>query len=325
MAPQVIGASPPKCRFILPPCPHTAGARLKETCAARSAVTTSQHKQRRDGAPPRKPPRSVYDTRRSKRRRPRWLRIVLWTSGSLVAVFLIAALVVGWWVHGLVDKGRQHIVGCQEEPGRAPRPSHQRPADGRAGDRLRPPLWRRQGGAIALGHADAGADRSPHQVHLAALAAARPVRRDPRIRPGQDQRRLFRRWLQAGDADGRERHPGQRQLPDHRRLQRLRATGGRVRRRLRARRPVLPSRQRGRRRPVLADRHRARLPEAQRPQRPGLLALPPHRLRLLPKRTPAGVPEGVRAACVEPTARHRARPAEHLQARRRGDRQAACR
>ncbi|MDX6549161.1 MAG: polyisoprenyl-teichoic acid--peptidoglycan teichoic acid transferase [Gaiellales bacterium] len=57
-----------------------------------------------DGAPPRKPPRSVYDTRRSKRRRPRWVRIVLWTGASLGAVVLIAALVVGWWVHGLVDK-----------------------------------------------------------------------------------------------------------------------------------------------------------------------------------------------------------------------------
>jgi LCP family protein required for cell wall assembly len=56
-----------------------------------------------DGTPPRKPPRSIYDTRRSKKRRPRWARVVLWTLGSLVATVLVAALVVGWWVHGLVD------------------------------------------------------------------------------------------------------------------------------------------------------------------------------------------------------------------------------
>jgi LCP family protein required for cell wall assembly len=57
-----------------------------------------------DGGPPRKPPVSIYDTRGVKRRRPRWVRIALWTGGSLVAAVLVVALVVGWWVHGLVDK-----------------------------------------------------------------------------------------------------------------------------------------------------------------------------------------------------------------------------
>jgi LCP family protein required for cell wall assembly len=56
-----------------------------------------------DGTPPRKPPRSIYDTRRGKTRRPRWARIVLWTLGSLLATAVVAVLVVGWWVHGLVD------------------------------------------------------------------------------------------------------------------------------------------------------------------------------------------------------------------------------
>jgi LCP family protein required for cell wall assembly len=56
-----------------------------------------------DGTPPRKPPRSIYDTRRGKKRRPRWARIALWTLGSLLATVLVAVFVVGWWVHGLVD------------------------------------------------------------------------------------------------------------------------------------------------------------------------------------------------------------------------------
>ena len=57
-----------------------------------------------DGTPPRQPPRSLYDTRRGKRRRPRWVRVLLWTSGSLLATVLIVGLVVAWWVHGLVDQ-----------------------------------------------------------------------------------------------------------------------------------------------------------------------------------------------------------------------------
>jgi LCP family protein required for cell wall assembly len=54
--------------------------------------------------PPRKPPVSIYDTCGGKRRRPRWVRIALWTGGSLLSAVLVVALVVGWWVHGLVDK-----------------------------------------------------------------------------------------------------------------------------------------------------------------------------------------------------------------------------
>ena len=57
-----------------------------------------------DGGPPRRPPYSVYDTRNLKRRRPRWVRIALWSFGSLLAIVLVIAAVVGWWVHGLVDK-----------------------------------------------------------------------------------------------------------------------------------------------------------------------------------------------------------------------------
>ena len=57
-----------------------------------------------DGEPPRRPPYSIYDTRGQKRRRPRWARIALWTGGSLLALILVVTAVVGWWVHGLVDK-----------------------------------------------------------------------------------------------------------------------------------------------------------------------------------------------------------------------------
>jgi LCP family protein required for cell wall assembly len=57
-----------------------------------------------DGTPPRKPPRSIYDTRRGKKRRPRWLRVLLWTGATLLATLVISVAVVGWWVHGLVDK-----------------------------------------------------------------------------------------------------------------------------------------------------------------------------------------------------------------------------
>ena len=57
-----------------------------------------------DGGPPRRPPRTLYDTSGRKRKRPMWLRIVLWTMGSLLALVLVVAAVVGWWAHGLVDK-----------------------------------------------------------------------------------------------------------------------------------------------------------------------------------------------------------------------------
>jgi hypothetical protein len=41
-----------------------------------------------DGGPPRRPPINIYDTRTLKRRRPRWVRIALWTGGSLFALVL---------------------------------------------------------------------------------------------------------------------------------------------------------------------------------------------------------------------------------------------
>jgi LCP family protein required for cell wall assembly len=57
-----------------------------------------------DGGPPRRPPYSIYDTRNLKRRRPRWVRIALWSLGSFLALVLVVAGVVGWWVHGLVNQ-----------------------------------------------------------------------------------------------------------------------------------------------------------------------------------------------------------------------------
>ena len=57
-----------------------------------------------DGGPPRRPPVNIYDTRTLKRRRPRWVRIALWTGGSFVALVLVVAAVVGWWAHNLVNE-----------------------------------------------------------------------------------------------------------------------------------------------------------------------------------------------------------------------------
>jgi LCP family protein required for cell wall assembly len=56
-----------------------------------------------DGGPPRRPPVNIYDTRTLNRRRPRWVRIALWTGGSLFALVLVVAAVVGWWAHNLVN------------------------------------------------------------------------------------------------------------------------------------------------------------------------------------------------------------------------------
>jgi LCP family protein required for cell wall assembly len=66
-----------------------------------------------DGGPPRKPPVSIYDTRSGKRRRPRWLRIMLWTGGSLFAAVVVVAVVIGIWVHGLVDKVQNLTPGVR--------------------------------------------------------------------------------------------------------------------------------------------------------------------------------------------------------------------
>jgi LCP family protein required for cell wall assembly len=46
---------------------------------------------------------SVYDSRGTKRRRPRWARIVLWTGGTFLGLILVIVAVVGWWAHSLVD------------------------------------------------------------------------------------------------------------------------------------------------------------------------------------------------------------------------------
>ena len=46
---------------------------------------------------------NIYDTRTLKRRRPRWVRIALWTGGSLFALVLVVVAVVGWWAHNLVN------------------------------------------------------------------------------------------------------------------------------------------------------------------------------------------------------------------------------
>ena len=64
-----------------------------------------------DGGPPRRPPVTIYDTRGRKRKRPLWVRIALWTVGSLLAVVVVVAVVVGWWAHNLVDK-----IGSLSDP-----------------------------------------------------------------------------------------------------------------------------------------------------------------------------------------------------------------
>jgi LCP family protein required for cell wall assembly len=69
-----------------------------------------------DGGPPRRPPVNIYDTRTLKRRRPRWVRIALWTGGSFVALVLVVAAVVGWWAHNLVNEVghlSKGVIGAQ--------------------------------------------------------------------------------------------------------------------------------------------------------------------------------------------------------------------
>ena len=46
---------------------------------------------------------SVYDTRGTRRRRPRWARIALWTGGTFLGLIVVVVAVVAWWAHGLVD------------------------------------------------------------------------------------------------------------------------------------------------------------------------------------------------------------------------------
>ena len=94
---------------------------------------------------------------------------------------------------------------------------------------------------------------------------------------------------QDGQAPLRERD--RRAVRDQRRhrrqLQRLPARGQLRARRLRRRRPrvLQPAELR-----VRGDRHRGRLPAARRLGRARLRALPPYRLRPLPRRAPAGLP-----------------------------------
>ena len=68
---------------------------------------------------------------------------------------------------------------------------------------------------------------------------------------------------------------------------------------------------------LLRDRREARLPAPARARRAGVQPLPPHRLRLLPKRPPADVPARLRAAGREPLPRRLDhRPARHQGAAR---------
>ena len=129
--------------------------------------------------------------------------------------------------------------------------------------------------------------------HGAHVDPARPDGRHPRPRPPEDQRRLRARrdrltlrtvTRPAGHPDQPRRRRQLRRLPRRRQPPRLR---------LRRRRPQLLQRQQPaqrRRRPLRDDRHQRRLPEALRPGRARLRALPPPRRRPRPRRAPAVVP-----------------------------------
>ncbi len=186
---------------------------------------------------------------------------------------------------------KQPGVGRRRRPAR--RPAHAARA------RLRPArqeLARRPARrvrAAALGHDRAGAPGPQAPSRRGAQPPARPRGDDPRLQGrGQDQRGLRRGRRRAGAQDRPEpvlHRDGQAvrgQRRDRRQLPRL--PGGRQLRprRLRRRRsPLLQPRGHG----LLGDRHRAGLPAARRLGRARLRALPPHRLRPLPQRSPAGL------------------------------------
>ena len=93
----------PKAGFILPPARAPRAQFFRTHLATETPPQPAPASSGSDGEPPRRPPYSIYDTRGQKRRRPRWVRIALWTGGSLHALILVVTAVVGWWVHGLVD------------------------------------------------------------------------------------------------------------------------------------------------------------------------------------------------------------------------------
>ena len=198
--------------------------------------------------------------------------------------------------------------------------------------RIRPPLRRRQGQPAALGHDHRRSPGSRQAGDGDDVAPARPQGHDPRARDRQDQRRLPRRRAEAHGADGpgAAAHPDQ---PRHQReLRRLRARGQPARLRVHGHRPPLLQRPRRPRR-LRGHRPQGRLPEALRAGRAELRALPPHRLRLRPRRTPAGVPapgEGAdrprQALRRSPGAAEDLRPLHadgHRRLQRRGDPAAA--
>ncbi len=260
----------------------------------------------RDGGGGSRPPRpsmTVYGggtPPRPPRRRRRWVRIALWSFGTVFVLILVAAAALFYTFYGDYSKITTPAAGIPER-GEEHRPAAargERPGD-RARDRLRPPLHGRLG-ARALRHPHARADRPAHAPDLAALAAARPVGRHPRLRPGQDQRRLLGRRPQDGGRDREAADRPEGELPDRGELPQLHEPRERHGRRLSPGRPGLrphPGRERGAAggRALVGDQRPARLPAPDRQERARLLALPPHRLRLLPQRPPADVPARLRA------------------------------
>ena len=257
-----------------------------------------------------------------------------WAGRVMLSLVLaLVALGLGFrrWALPLVprvaeDRHREH---ARPRPGReAARPDAARPADDGAPPRRQPAGRRRGGRRRALGHDPARARRPQDEHDLAALAAARPA--GTRLLPeepglhGDDPDRLRlrilrrRRLARHHQAADRAAH----QLPDHGRFQRLQAHRQRAGRGLALRRPqLLQQERRHRRHRLLEHRPRPGLPAPERRQRARVRPLPPHRLRLLPPSSPAGVParaQGSDHPELRPLQAASARLGDHRQRQGRG-------
>ena len=76
----------------------------------------------RGGDPPRKPI-TIYDTRGTRARRPRWKRIVLWTAATVLLAVVAVAGAVGLWAREQLDKlGHltKDVVAAQHGLGQVP-------------------------------------------------------------------------------------------------------------------------------------------------------------------------------------------------------------
>ena len=233
---------------------------------------------------------NIYDTRTLKRRRPRWVRIALWTGGSLFALVLVVVAVVGWWAHDLVNDVGNITPGVNAAKGSLdPQlPISNEPAialvvgsDFRAGD----VAGGSRSDTLMLVRID------PRTKYISLLSLPRDLHVTI---PGYGVDKINAAYSDGGyklalrtveDDTGVKPNylvtvdfRGFRDLVDKFTASTCRSTR------------LLP-RERGRPGPVLPGGHPTRLPAAERHRTPGIRALPPHRLRLLPQRPPAGVPE----------------------------------